>query len=107
MVAEYELIESLATRLLPADARLEAGISLGGRTNVGSTRLARGRKRANSEVFIGISGLDKFSSAIPLSSPSQGRRLERAECRKAGSDAMTSLLTALSQTSKCIAASNS
>jgi hypothetical protein len=48
MVAEYELFESLATRLLPADARLEAGISLGRKTNVGSTRLARGRKRAYS-----------------------------------------------------------
>jgi hypothetical protein len=74
MVAEYELFESLATRLLPADARLEAGISLGRKTNVGSTRLARGRKRAYSEVSISISGSDKFTSAIPPSSPSQGRR---------------------------------
>jgi hypothetical protein len=55
MVAEYALFESLATRLLPADARLESGLSLEGQTNVGSSRLACGRKRANSEVSVGIS----------------------------------------------------
>jgi hypothetical protein len=80
---------------------------LEGKTNVGSTRLARGRKRANSKVPISISDLDKFTSAIAPSSPSQARRLERAESRKAGCDAMTSLLTDLSQISKSIAASTS
>jgi hypothetical protein len=107
MVAEYTLFESLATRLLPADARLECGISSDGRNNAGSSRPARGRKRANSEVAISISGLDKFTSAISPSSPSQTRRMERAESRKASSDAMTSLLTALAQITKSIAATNS
>jgi hypothetical protein len=48
MVTEYALSESLATRLLPADARLESGISLEGKANIGSSRHARGRKWANS-----------------------------------------------------------
>jgi hypothetical protein len=107
MVTEYALFESLAMRLLPADTRLESGISLDGNAHIGSSRHARGRKRANSEVSISISGLDKFTSAIAPSSPSQARRMERAESRKARSDAMASLLTALSQISKSISASNS
>jgi hypothetical protein len=64
MVKEYAIFESLATRLLPADARLEYGICLKGKANIGRFRHARGRKMANNEVSISISGLNKFTAAI-------------------------------------------
>jgi hypothetical protein len=77
------------------------------KAHIGSSRHARGRKKANSEASISISGLDKFTSATAPLSPSQARRMERAESRMAGSDAMESLLTALPQISKSIVASYS
>jgi hypothetical protein len=70
-------------------------------------RPSRNHKMANSELAISISGLEKFPSAIAPSSPSQTRRMERVEIRKAGSDAMTSLMTALTQINKSIGATKS
>jgi hypothetical protein len=43
-VIEYALFESLATRLLPDYARLEPDISFEGKSHIGSSRHARGRK---------------------------------------------------------------
>jgi hypothetical protein len=103
---KHPAFTSLATRLLPEKAMREAVVTseeypenTHGR---GITGYGRGRKRQHSAVEVIILGLDRLTAAVSPCSPGTSKRTERAESRKATSEALTCILRTLSQLDKSI-----
>jgi hypothetical protein len=103
---KHPVFTSLATRLLPEDAMREAGVTSEdcpeNMHGQGLTGIGRGRKRQHSAVEVSIPGLDRLTVAVSPRSPGTAKRTERAESRKATSEALTSILRTLSQLDKSI-----